>query len=326
MSGQSVMLYFSWSRPGEAEAPLGVLEDRFPALFETRRMRYPAAQELADPVRFDQGIAGFLDHIQKPNFAEFAAYAEMQSGRPVAQVERIGDDGQGTLLSDQLLRGVDTLILISFDSLRTGQQVAPEEVQALRRFLDDPSHLVFVGPHHDIGAESDPSEEIGQAEQLAEFLHHGDHGIPPRQGFGGFARSLLAALGLPVENRHGLRPLPSPDGTPAPAEINIDADDLRLLAGVQALNLHPHLPHFERLAEALGKVDVLARQRIDPEAPLHPFTRNGRKTFDALLQSSPGVFPGRVLIGDATLFSSTAGGLENLRRLWENVMQRPRYR
>ncbi len=84
----NVLLYFSWSRPGETGAPLGVLENRFPALFETRRMRYPNAQELADPARFDQGIAGFLDHVQKPNFAEFAAYAAEQSGRPVVQVER----------------------------------------------------------------------------------------------------------------------------------------------------------------------------------------------------------------------------------------------
>lgn len=47
--------------------------------------------------------------------------------------------------------------------------------------------------------------EDGADRQLAEYRHHGDHGIPPRQGFGGFARTLLAGLGVPVENHFGLR-------------------------------------------------------------------------------------------------------------------------
>jgi hypothetical protein len=54
------------------------------------------------------------------------------------------------------------------------------------------------------------------------------------------------------------------------------------------------------------------------------FTQGGRSTFDALLQSRPYTFAGKLLVCDTTLFSSTAGGVENLRRLWANVMQRPR--
>ncbi len=73
---------------------------------------------------------------------------------------------------------------------------------------------------------------------------------------------------------------------------------------------------------ALGKLDVLARQRIDPSAPPHPFTQDGRSTFDALLQSRPGVFAGNLLVGDATLWSSTAGGVDSLRRFWSNVVRR----
>jgi hypothetical protein len=87
--------------------------------------------------------------------------------------------------------------------------------------------------------------------------------------------------------------------------------------------VHPHLPHFERLGDAVLKMDVLARQRIDLTAPAHPFIHNGRATFDALLYSGIGVFTGDVLVGDATLWSSTAGGLDSLRRLWTNIVQRP---
>jgi hypothetical protein len=96
------------------------------------------------------------------------------------------------------------------------------------------------------------------------------------------------------------------------------------LNGVSTLNLHPHLPHFERLGDAVARLDVLARQFIDLSAPPHAFVRSGNSKFDALLQSRPDVFAGVLLIGDATLWSSAAGGLDNLRRLWTNVVQRPR--
>jgi hypothetical protein len=100
-------------------------------------------------------------------------------------------------------------------------------------------------------------------------------------------------------------------------------DRSRFLDGVGTFNVHPHLPHFERLGDAVLKMDVLARQRIDLTAPAHPFIHNGRATFDALLYSGIGVFTGDVLVGDATLWSSTAGGLDSLRRLWTNIVQRP---
>ncbi len=41
MSDRQVLLYFAWSRLGETQAPLAQIEDRFPALFELRRMFFP---------------------------------------------------------------------------------------------------------------------------------------------------------------------------------------------------------------------------------------------------------------------------------------------
>jgi len=41
-----------------------------------------------------------------------------------------------------------------------------------------------------------------------------------------------------------------------------------------------------------------------------------------MLQSRPDVFAGDLFVGDATLWSSTAGGVENLRQLWANVLAR----
>jgi hypothetical protein len=324
MAGRQVLLYFAWSRPAETSAPLVVIDDRFPAIFELRRLFYPKLEQLSDHDRVDQGIAGFLDHVQKANFQAFADQAEALTGHKAVQIERITDDGAMTPL-DAALAGVDTVVVISFDSFRTDQAATAAELEAISHFLDHPDHLIFVCPHHNIGgiaeAEADRAER-----QIAEYWHHGDHAIPPRQAFGGFARSLLAGLGVPVDNRFGLRPAVSPDGTPAPVEIDRALDELGLLRDVDALNLHPHLPHLERTGPSTERMEVLARQKIDLTAPPHPFTQAGRSSFDAVLQSRPKTFAGKLLVCDTTLFSSMAGGIVNLRRFWANVIERPERR
>jgi hypothetical protein len=324
MSDRQVLVYFAWNRPGETGAPLTTIDDRFPAIFELRRLFYPRFEDLADLARIDQGIGGFLDHVQKPNFATFAQHAERLTGHQVIQVERGSDDGRFRLLDDSLITAVDTIIVIGFDSLRTNQSAGQVEIDAVRRFLSTPGHLIAVCPHHDIGATADATKEARVARQLAEHLHHGDAAIPPRQGFGGFARTLLDGLGVPVENHFGLRPAVREDGTPANIDAERAVDRLGLLQGVETFNLHPHLPHLERIGASTAGMDVLARQRIHPGAPPHPFTAEGRHAFDALLQSRPETFAGTLLVGDTTLWSSTAGGVDSLTRLWSNVLKRGR--
>ncbi len=318
MSGRQVALYFAWSRPDEVAAPLGVLEDRFPALFELRRMFWPRYEQFNDAARFDQGVGGFLDHIQLENFHGFADRAQDWTGNPVRRAERRTAEGFQPLNSE-FLSGVDTLIVISFDSARTHQRAETAEIEALRAFLDDPDHTVFVCPHHDIGEVDDLPQAERLARQEAEFHHHGDPAIPARQGFGDFGLSLLKGLGLEVRNRFGLRPAKQPDGTPAPLIVDATRDRFGLLKGVATFNLHAHLPHFERLGDSTTRLDVLARQVIDPDAPPHPFTA-ARPDFDALLQSTAEAFRGRLLICDTTTFSSTAGGLDSLQRFWRNVL------
>jgi hypothetical protein len=322
MRGRQVLLYFAWSRPAESGAPLEVIEDRFPAVFELRRLFYPKFEGLSDAGQVDQGIAGFLDHVQKPNFQAFAEHAQTLTSHPVIQIERTADDGAMTRLDDAL-DGVDSIVVISFDSLRTAQAASMAEVEAIRHFLENPDHLIFVCPHHDIGEAAGSPREERVERQLAEYRHHGDHGIPPRQGFGGYARTLLAGLGVPVDNRFGLRPAARPDGTPAPVEVDRTLDQLGLLRDVSAFHLHPHLPQLERIGSSTERMDVLTRQKIDLTAPPHPFSQGGRSSFDALLQSRPDTFAGKLLVCDTTMFSSTAGGIENLRRFWSNVIQRP---
>jgi hypothetical protein len=319
MSGRQVALYFAWSRPDEVTAPLGVLDNRFPALFEVRRLFWPRFEPFADPKKFDQGVAGFLDNIQLPNFKLFGDLTASWTGNPVRCAERRTDAGLCTL-DAKFLADVDTLIVISFDSSRTEQQASDAEIDAIRSFLDNPDHTLFVCPHHDIGEADELPESKRLARQEIEFHHHGDIAIPARQCFGDFGISLLNGLGLPVRNRFGLRPAKLADGSPAPLKIATGFDRFGLMEGVATFNLHPHLPHFERSGDSVAKLDVLVRQPIDLGAPPHPFTSEGRTGFDALLQSKPEVFRGRLLICDATTWSSTVGGLDSLRQFWRNVV------
>jgi hypothetical protein len=319
MAGRQVALYFAWSRPAEVAAPVGILEDRFPALFELRRLHWPGLEQFADPVKFDQGIGGFLDNIQLKNFTHFADLAASWMGNPVRCAERRTDAGSRAL-DGEFLAGVDTLIIISFDSSRTEQQPSDEEIAAVGSFLGDPAHTLVVCPHHDIGNTDEVPDSERLARQEMEFHHHGDPGIPARQSFGDFGIALLKGLGISVRNRFGLRPAKIPNGSPAPLEIVTDADRFGLMKGVTTFNLHPHLPHLEILGDSATKLDVLARQPIDLTAPPHPFTAGGRRDFDALLQSKADVFPGRVLICDTTTFSSTVGGLDSLESFWRNVV------
>jgi hypothetical protein len=320
MAGRQVALYFAWSRPDEVAAPLGTLEDRFPALFELRRLFWPRFEQFADPKKFDQGVGGFLDNIQLANFRHFADLAASWTGNPVRQAERRTEAGLHAL-DAEFLAGVDTLIVISFDSSRTEQVASDAEIGAIRAFLDHPDHTLFVCPHHDIGEVAELPENERLARQEVEFHHHGDPAIPAKQSFGDFGLSLLDGLGVPVRNRFGLRPAKLPDGSPAPLEIATELDRAGLMEGVTTFNLHPHLPHLERLGDSVAKLDVLARQPIDLDAPPHPFTAGGRRDFDALLQSKADAFRGRLLICDTTTWSSTAGGVDSLQRFWRNVVQ-----
>ena len=59
--GRRIALYFAWDRAAEAAAPLTNLDDRFPALFEVRRLFWPAYESLGSREVPEQGIDGFIE-------------------------------------------------------------------------------------------------------------------------------------------------------------------------------------------------------------------------------------------------------------------------
>ena len=320
MSGRNVALYSAWNRPDEANAELGVLDNRWATIFEIRRVNWPRSERLAGPA-IDQGIEGTLQYQVLENYRVFAERMQAWTGNSPRIVERIA--ATQTLLDEDFLASLDTLIIISLDSWRARQTAKPQEIAAVKAFLANPDHSVFVCPHHDIGNVDGLAAEETLTRQEAELLHHGDHTIPPQQRFGSFGLSLLAGLGAPVRNRFGLRPAHEPEGSPSPIEIAENADRFGVLAGVTTLHLHMHLPHFEPVDEGAEKYDVLAQQKIDLRAPPHPFVAAGHDRFSAILHAKPGVFHGQLAVCDATIWASVFGGLESLERLSQNVVQRP---
>jgi hypothetical protein len=132
-------------------APLGNLDNRFGALFELRRLQWPKYEDLANSERFNQGIAGFFDNILLQNYSLFREDMQIRPNNVVRIVERCSSEGKVTLLNGDFLDRVDILSIVSFDSQRTGQHPTESELTAIRKFLDDPGHTLFVCPHHDIG-------------------------------------------------------------------------------------------------------------------------------------------------------------------------------
>src|ERR1700733_7936870 len=120
MIARNILMYFPWSRPDEEGAPLGNLNNRFGALFELRRILWPKFEDFADIEHFNQGIAGFLDHVLLQNYSLFREDVRIRSGNVVRIVERCTSEGKVTLLDGEFLDSVDILIIVSFDSQRTG--------------------------------------------------------------------------------------------------------------------------------------------------------------------------------------------------------------
>jgi hypothetical protein len=154
-----------------------------------------------------------------------------------------------------------------------------------------------------------------------EYHHHGDPLVPRQQRFGRYTRALMKGLGVPVENRYGLRPARVP-GTKqlAPLSVARDLDTKGWLQGVTTFNFHMHLPHYALTTDDATSIHVLARQPIDLSRP-HPFTEAGNREFNMLLWMPPsGDRAGDVLLADSTIFSTLFGRDESLERFWRNIV------
>lgn len=308
-------VYVSWSYPGEANRDVTVMDNRFSTMTEVRRVLWPRFEtpQYADPLMFQQGIAGSLELF-------FLAWIQFQqlvgetTGHPVAMYQRVDQAGVKLPLDERVLADTDTLLVWGLDHMVTGQEASAEEIEMVRQFLMREGSCLILGPHHDVGA----SEDLKVREM--EYRHHGDDLVPRQQRFGKYTRSLMKGLGVPVENRYGLRPARDP-GTRriAPLSIAKDLDTRGLLKGVTTFNFHMHLPHYALTTEDAKSIHVLAKQPIDLSKP-HPFTEADNREFNMFIWMPPsGSRAGDVLLADSTIFSTLFGVSESLENFWRNL-------
>lgn len=314
-----VSVYIAWSYPGEANRDTTQLDNRFSTMAEVRRVFWPEYEgpRWTDPRRFQQGIAGSLELFfwAWVNFQELVAEV---TGHVVPVFQRVDQAGFSLPLDERVLADADTLLVFGLDHVVTEQVAAPEEIEAVRGFLAREGTSLVLGPHHDVGRSPDLKERD------VEYRHHGDALVPRQQRFGGYTRSLMQGLGIPVENRWGLRPAVMMDTTGpatriAPLTVMRDSDARGWLDGVSNFNFHLHLPHYEVMDEGRGAVRVLAKQPIDLSRP-HPFTTAGNEEFNTFLWMPPqGDRAGDVLVVDSTVFSTLFGRDDSLERFWKNI-------
>ncbi|WP_233612122.1 hypothetical protein [Corallococcus sp. AB045] len=310
-----VSVYTSWSYPGEANRDPTEMDNRFSTMTEVRRVLWPTYEspQWADPRRFQQGISGSLELFFWA-WVRFQKVVEEATGYAVPMFQRVDQAGFTLPLDERVLADADTLLVFSLDHNVTEQVAAPEELEALRAFLAREGTCLVIGPHHDVGHSEDMQE------RALEYAHHGDALVPRQQRFGSYARSLMQGLGIPVENRWGLRPAVI-EGTSrsVPLTVREDLDTRGWLNGVQNFNFHMHLPHYAVTTDDARSVRVLATQPIDLTRP-HPFTNAGNTEFNALVWMPPGDGrAGDVLVADSTIFSTLFGADESLERFWKNL-------
>jgi hypothetical protein len=307
-------IYWSWSYPWESQRDPAAMENRFSTMTEVRNVLWPNYETPEwSAKQFLQGIAGTLELFHRSTLS-FQKIAEEVTGHPVAVFQRIDQAGYKLPIDERILADTDTLLAFGLDHLPSEQEAAPEEIAAIKSWLQRKGTCLLVAPHHDVGFTDDLQQ------RQMEYKHHGDALVPRQQRFSQYTRSLMTALEIPVINQWGLRPaLVKGTGDIAPLTAFKDLDKLGLLNNVPTLNFHPHLPHYA-LTESNGKtVNLLARQPIDADRP-HPFTAAGNMEFNCLLWLPPDEQrAGDIVMVDSTNFTTLFGGTESLENFWKNI-------
>src|SRR5882672_4492600 len=309
-----ISIYWTWSYPWEANRDTTELDNRFSTMTEVRRVAWPAYETVEfSQEMFLQGIAGTLElfHLSIVRFQEVVGAV---TGSPVVVFQRIDQAGQRLPLDERILGDTDTLMVFGLDHILTEQEASPEEIEAVRRFLRRDGTCLILGPHHDVGGSADLKE------RAMEYAHHGDPLVPRQQRFGRYTRSLIKELGVPVENRWGLRPS-TVQGTNRLVPLTKDRglDTPGWLSGVSSFNFHMHLPHYAVTTDDPKAIHVLARQPVDVSRP-HPFVEAGNREFNMFLwMPSTGKRAGDILLADSTIFTTLFGGDESLETFWKNL-------
>ncbi|MFL5502165.1 MAG: hypothetical protein ACJ79Q_13120 [Gemmatimonadaceae bacterium] len=318
--GRRISIYWTWNYPWESNRDITEMDNRFSTMTEVRRVLWPDYETIEYSEKmFLQGVAGTLELFHLSTL-RFQALAGEVTKHPVAVYQRIDQAGQKLPIDDRILADTDTLMVFGLDHMVTEQEASPEEIDAIRRWLTREGTCLILGPHHDVGV----SENLD--ERAMEYAHHGDPLVPRQQRFGKYTRSLMNGLGVPVENRYGLRPavVKGTSDQIAPLTTIRDLDTAGWLNGVSTFNFHPHLPHYAITTDDASSIKLLATQPIDMSRP-HPFTEAGNREFNIFIWMPPNTDTraGDILLADSTIFTTLFGGVGSLENFWRNIATAP---
>src|SRR4051812_39968235 len=247
-------VYWTWSYPWEANRDITELDNRFSTMTEVRRVAWPNYESIEYSEKmFLQGIAGTLELFHL-SIVKFQQVVSESTGQSVSVYQRIDQAGQQLPLDERILDDTDTLMVFGLDHMITEQEASDDEIAAVKQFLTREGTCLVLSPHHDVGVSEDP------AERQMEYKHHVDPLVPRQQRFGKYTRSLIKGLGVPVENRYGLRPATYQGSNKlVPLAIEKDLDKRGFMNGVTTFNFHMHLPHYAVTEDNSTSIHVLAR-------------------------------------------------------------------
>ena len=150
-------IYWTWSYPWESQRDLTEMDNRFSTMTEVRRVTWPAYEKPEwSAAQFLQGIAGALELFHRSTL-DFQKITEDVTGHPVAVFQRIDQAGYRLPIDERILADTDTLMVFGLDHLVSEQTAAPEEVEAIRDWLQRDGTCLLLAPHHDVGFSSDLS-------------------------------------------------------------------------------------------------------------------------------------------------------------------------
>ena len=177
------------------------MENRFSTFTEVRHVLWPDYETPEfSPAQFLQGIAGTLELFHRSSLS-FQQVAGEATGHPVAVFQRVDQVGYRLPIDERILADTDTLMVFGLDHLLSEQVAAPEEVEAIRAWLQPARAPACCWRRTTTSGFTDDL-----AQRQVEYLHHGDALVPRQQRFGQYTRSLMKALDVPVRNIWGLRP------------------------------------------------------------------------------------------------------------------------
>ena len=69
-------------------------------------------------------------------------------------------------IDERILDDCDTLLVFGLDHLASGEEAAPEEIQAINEWLKREGTCLLLAPHHDVGFTDDLEQ------RQVEYKHH----------------------------------------------------------------------------------------------------------------------------------------------------------